>query len=126
MPLIDVRKIISSLLVCTYLVWASGCYTAMQITPASEHQDKEITVKTKDGHEYKFTEWKLLPNGDIEGKAMLVMGFQKPAKPYQGTVATNNMLMVTYDEFNATKTAVVIAAILTLVIVGSKLGSFYQ
>jgi hypothetical protein len=116
MSLIDARKIISSLIVCGCLVWASGCYTAMQITPASEHQGNAITVKTKDGLEYRLKEWRLLPNGDIEGKGIQVMGFQKAGKPYEGTVVANDMLIVTYDEFNATKTVLCIAVVLTLVI----------
>jgi hypothetical protein len=102
MPYIGPRKIISSLLACTCLLWTSGCYTVTQITPTDEYQGKAINVTTKDGLEIRMSEWKLLPNGDIEGKGRRMMGVHKSAVAYEGVIAADNILNVTYDEFNTT------------------------
>jgi hypothetical protein len=94
------KKVLSTILIFSFLLWTSGCYNLIEVKPSAAEVNKNIDIKTKDGVTYLLTEWQLLPNGDVKGKGTktFIDKEKEVSLPFDGTIPAKDIQIVTQKE----------------------------
>jgi hypothetical protein len=94
------KKVLSTILIFSFLLWTSGCYNLIEVKPSTAEVNKNIDIKTKDGVTYLLTEWQLLPNGDVKGKGTktFIDKEKEVSLPFDGTIPAKDIQIVTQKE----------------------------